>query len=182
MSLAIREKAKGKETRDQLLKLVKPPKYEDGMTKQSFKDQTDINKLLSKHQTAGSLAHLMKYPEATYGEFDGEFSLLDAQQRIQKANEIFDDLPSEVRREFGNNALSFVQFAGDPANNDKLRDLLPALAKPGSYFPNPVQRGGVGAGAATAPTGEAPANAGGGQPANPPPAGDGDTPAGGDPS
>ncbi|AJK28329.1 putative minor capsid protein [Eel River basin pequenovirus] len=136
--------------------------YNDGRTKQAFKDSTDINKILKKAQTTGSLAHLQKYPEAVYGDFDGEFDLLTAQQRISRANEIFADLPSEVRREFDNNALRFVQYAGDPANNDKLRELLPALAKPGSFFPNPVNRGGDGAAAATAPPAD-PA------PGNPPP-------------
>lgn len=125
--------------------------YSDGRTKQAFRDQCDINKILKKAAKVGSLAHLQKYPEAVYGEFDGEFDLLTAHERIAKANGIFDELPSEIRREFDNDALKFVQFAGDPENNDKLRDLLPALAKPGDYFPNPVQRGGVGAGAATAP-------------------------------
>jgi len=150
-------------------RIVKKKDYSDGMTKQAFADSCDINKMLNKAQQTGSLAHLMKYPEAVYGEFDGEFSLLDAQQRIQRANEIFADAPSEIRREFDNDALKFVRFAGDPANNDKLRDIFPALAAPGSFFPNPVQRGGVGAGAATAP-------AGSGEPGSPPPAPAGDTP------
>ena len=126
--------------------------FQPTMTKQAFKDQTDINKMLKKAQTAGSLAHLQKYPEAIYGQFLGtDFDLLTAHNQIEKANQIFADLPSEVRNEFGNNAISFVKFAGDPANNSKLRELFPAIAAPGSYFPNPVQRGGQGAGAATAP-------------------------------
>lgn len=130
---------------------VKKKKYDDGRTKQAFKDSCDINKMLKKAQTTGSISHLLKYPAPIYGSFDGEFDLLTAQAQIQKANKIFDDLPSEVRSEFNNDALAFVKFAGDPANNDKLRELLPAIAEPGSYFPNPVQRGGQGAGAATAP-------------------------------
>ena len=126
--------------------------YSDGRTKQSFKDNCDINKMLKKAQTAGSLSHLMKYPEPVYGEFDGEFDLLTATEKIARANEIFSDLPSEVRREFNGNAIDFVRFAADPANNDKLAEILPAIARPGDYFPNPVARGGQGAGAATAPT------------------------------
>lgn len=168
MSMYLREKATGGENRDSLLKLRPNPKYDDGRTKQAFKDSTDINKLLSKAQTQGSLSHLMKYPEPVYGQFDGEFDLLTATEKISKAGEIFADLPSEIRREFGNNALAFVNFAGDPANNDKLRDLLPALAKPGSYFPNPIHRGGVGAGAATAPVAN---NESGTPPPTPAPAG-----------
>lgn len=134
------------------------PEYDDGLTKQSFKDSCDINKMLKKAQTAGSLSHLMKYPEATYGEFDGEFNLLEATEKIAKANEIFNELPSEVRSEFQNNALNFVNFANDPANVGRLQELLPAIAAPGQYFPNPVQRGGQGAGAATAPADVSPAS------------------------
>lgn len=137
---------------------IRELEFKDGRTKQAFKDSTDINKMLNKAQRTGSLSHLMKYPEPVYGEFLGsEFDLLTAHNRIEKANEIFADLPSEIRNEFRNDPLAFVQFAGDPANNDKLRDLLPAIAKPGSYFPNPVERGGTGAGAATAPVSESPA-------------------------
>lgn len=142
-------------TREAMLKLVNNPVWGPSRTKQSFKDSADINKMLKKAQTHGSIEHLKKYPEAVYGEFDGDFDLLTAQERIKRANEIFADAPSEVRREFGNNALAFVQWAGNPENNDKLRELLPALAKPGSYFPNPVQRGGAGAGAATPAPGSA---------------------------
>ncbi len=114
--------------------------YGDGRTKQSFKDSTDINKMLKKAQTVGSLAHLQKYPAATYGAFDGTFDLLTAHEQIKKADIIFADLPSEIRNEFNNEALKFMRFAGDPENNDKLRELLPELAEPGRMFPNPVNR------------------------------------------
>lgn len=122
----------------------------DNRTKQAYKDTTDINKILKKAATGQSLAHLYKYPEATYGEFNGEFDLMTAFEKIEKGNQIFAELPSEVRREFNNDALSFLKFAGDPKNNGKLAELLPAIAKPGDHFPNPVKAGGLGAGMATA--------------------------------
>lgn len=125
--------------------------YSDGRAKQTFKDSCDINKMLKKAQQTGSIAHLNKYPEKIYGEFDGEFTLLEATQKIAKVGEIFAEMPSEIRREFNNNPLEFVAFANDPANVGRLAELLPKIAEPGAYFPNPVQRGGQGAGAATAP-------------------------------
>lgn len=127
------------------------PEYLDGRTKQAFKDQCDINKMLKKAQQTGTMSHLIKYPELQYGEFNGDFDLLTAASTIERANEIFSELPSEVRKEFGNDALSFVTFAGNPENQGKLAEILPKIAEPGSFFPNPVKRGGVGAGAATAP-------------------------------
>lgn len=125
-------------------------------TKQSFKDETDINKIMKKAQVSGSLSHLLKYPAPVYGEFEG-VDLLEAHRLIDRANEIFNDLPSEIKNEFGHDALKFAGFASDPANNEKLAEILPALARPGTQFPNPVKRGAAGAGAATPASGSDPA-------------------------
>lgn len=137
------------------------PEYNDGRTKQSFKDQCDINKILKKAQVKGGLAHVQKYPEAVYGEFDPSLDLFTARERIAKAEQIFMELPAEVRSEFRNDALEFVNYAGSLTPGE-LIDKIPAIAEPGNYFPNPVKMGGQGAGAATAPSGpkvsEAPSN------------------------
>ena len=39
---------------------IKKKVYDDGRTKQSFKDQCDINKILKKAMRTGSIAHLQK--------------------------------------------------------------------------------------------------------------------------
>jgi hypothetical protein len=153
-------------TRKEILEELAPKYKHPGRTKQSFKDQCDINQILKKAQVAGGISHVQKYDKAVYGEFDQTFDLLTARERIAAADKIFMDLPAEVRNEFGNDSLAFVKFAGDPANNDKLEQIIPAIAEPGNYFPNPVSRGGKGAGAATAPqtASEAPE-----EPISPPP-------------
>ena len=150
MSQEIRSKMEGGESREELLALRDEPVFGPGRTKQSFKDSTDINKILKKAQKAGSLAHLQKYDKAVYGEFHG-YDLLEAMGKIDRANEIFNDLPAEIRSEFRHDALAFAKFASDPSNNDRLAELLPAIAEPGQFFPNPVNQGGDGAGAATPP-------------------------------
>ena len=122
--------------------------YGEGRTKQAFKDQCDINKIIKKAQKAGSLAHVQKYPEAVYGEFDG-YDLLEAYGKLERAKEIFAELPSEVRNEFSNDALAFAGFASNPVNSSRLAELLPAIAEPERYFPNPVNAGKAGAGEAT---------------------------------
>ena len=114
---------------------IKTKKYDDGRTKQSFKDSTDINKMLAKAQREGSIAHLNKYPSAVYGEFTG-VDLLGAFQQVERAQAIFADLPSEVRKEFAGDAFKFAAYASDPANIDRLEELIPAIAKPGRYFPD----------------------------------------------
>lgn len=146
---------------------IKEKDYSDGRTKQAFKDQCDINKILKKAQQTGSITHLQKYPEMVYGEFDGEFDLLTAQNLLARGGEIFADLPSETRREFNNNPAEYLAFVNNPENRGRLKELLPELAKPGNFFPNPVARGRQGAGAAN-PEPELPASQPASEPASPP--------------
>lgn len=113
--------------------------YKDGRTKQSFKDQCDINKILKKAAVKGGLSHVQKYPEAVYGEFDPELDLFVARDRIAQAERIFMDLPAEVRREFNNDAVAFIQY-GKKVGIQQLIDEIPTIAEPGDLFPNPVSR------------------------------------------
>jgi phage internal scaffolding protein len=107
--------------------------YDDGRTKQAFKDSTDVNKIIARHQRAGTLSHLAKY-EGQYGDFS-DFDFFEAQNQLAKAKTIFDELPSEIRREFNNDPSRFFEFANEPENVGKLAEILPDLARPGRQFP-----------------------------------------------
>lgn len=102
----------------------------EARTKQSFKDETDVNRLVHKLQRGESIAHLQKYG-GVYGDFSDTDDLLTAHHRLQRGQKIFDELPGEVRREFGNNPLEFFKFVNDPGNAGRLEEVLPALARPG---------------------------------------------------
>ena len=108
-------------------------KYDDGLTKQSFKDSTDINKILHKAQRTGTISHINRYG-AMYGDFEA-FDFLEAQNQLAKAREIFDALPSELRAEFDQDPSQFFAYANDPANASRLEEVLPEIAEPGRYFP-----------------------------------------------
>lgn len=108
--------------------------YMDGRTKQSFKDSTDINKLLSRHQRAGTLSHLAQY-EAQYADFSDVPDLLTAQSRLAQGQKMFDELPSQVRREF-KDQFEFFEYVNNPVNAGRLSELLPPLAEPGRQRPD----------------------------------------------
>ncbi len=108
---------------------VPHPTYEDGRTKQSFKDETDINKILARAQKTGTISHLAKY-EGQYADFS-DFDFFESQIKLAQGREIFDALPSEIRNEFRNSQADFFAYVNDPANKDRLKKLLPALAAPG---------------------------------------------------
>ena len=111
------------------MQVTKKLNYNDGRTKQAFKDETDINKILKRAQKTGTILHLNKY-EGRYGDF-GDFDFFEAQMMLTKGREIFDALPSEIRNEFGQSQGDFFAYVNDPANKDRLEELLPALAAPG---------------------------------------------------
>ncbi len=103
--------------------------YDDGRTKQSFRDETDINKILKRAQKTGTISHLQQF-EGRYGDFTN-FDFFDAQLKLAAGREIFDALPSEIRNEFNQSQGDFFKYVNDPANKDRLNTLLPGLAAPG---------------------------------------------------
>ncbi len=105
--------------------------YDDGRTKQAFKDDTDINRILARAQKQGSISHLNKYG-GEFADFE-EFDFLEAQLQIRRAGEIFEALPPELRREFQQSPSMFFEFVNDPANKGRLKEIFPDLAKPGNY-------------------------------------------------
>ena len=44
-----------------MLGTQQPQEYTDGRTKQSFKDETDVNLIIQKHTRMGTLSHLEKW-------------------------------------------------------------------------------------------------------------------------
>lgn len=107
--------------------------YTDGRTKQSFKDATDINKLLRRAQINGGLSHLSMHG-AMYGDFSDVPELLEAHGRLQRGEKIYRALPSELRREFPS-MFEFFAYVNDPVNKDRLPELFPELAAPGRQVP-----------------------------------------------
>jgi hypothetical protein len=62
--------------------------------------------------------------------------LLHAHERLEKGKEIFQALPGEVRREFGQSPAEFFNFVNNPENSERLAEVLPALAAPGTQMPS----------------------------------------------
>ncbi len=104
-----------------------------GRTKQSQKDECDINKLLERSARSGSLSHLDKY-QAVYGDFTN-YDFQENQMKIAQAGTIFEELPAEIKREFKQSPAKFFEYVTDPENAERLPQLLPEIANRGNYFP-----------------------------------------------
>ncbi len=103
------------------------------MTKQSMKDETDINFILRKYAKTGLITHTAKH-KGDYGEFD-TFDFQEAMNFIIDAQETFDSLPSKIRKQFDNSPHAFVEFATNPDNLPEMQRM--GLAPAPEPAPNP---------------------------------------------
>ncbi len=92
-----------------------------GRTKQSMKDECDINKIMEKYQKTGAIAHVNKH-QSEYGFATSE-DFASAMRTCTIAQEMFDDLPSSIRRRFANNPAAFLDFVQDANNKKEGQDL-----------------------------------------------------------
>lgn len=100
---------------------------EPSMTQQHLKDACNINKIMAKYEKTGLVTHINQRA-AQYGDFSEVTDFQGALEKIAGANNMFMDLPAEIRQRFDNDPVYFVEFCSDPANIGELREL--GLAEP----------------------------------------------------
>ena len=119
-------------------------------TKQSFKDECDINNILGKYRKTGVIEHLNKHG-AEYGFASGD-TFQDAMNIVSRANSMFEELPAHIRSKFNNEPAAFLDFVQDEGNIEEMREL--GLAKPETPKPPKAAQ------AASEPSGTAKTDAG----------------------
>ncbi|AXH75649.1 MAG: internal scaffolding protein [Microviridae sp.] len=95
----------------------KPP----GRTKQSFKDECDINRIMARYATTGSL-DFINQREARYLDVDGA-DYQAAMDLVAGARSMFESLPSNVRARFDNDPAQLLDFLEKPYNRQEAIDL-----------------------------------------------------------
>lgn len=87
-------------------------------THQSFKDECDVNNIISSFNRTGYLVdptiRATRIP--SFGDFSAVPTFQEAQNAIREANELFASLPSYIRKRFSNNPGEMLAFLNDPAN------------------------------------------------------------------
>lgn len=97
------------------------------LTQQHFQDECCIHRILEQSMRTGAVQNVTR-AIARYGDFTEVNEYRENLHKISEANDAFAQLPATVRREFDNDPGKFFEFASNPANIDKLREL--GLAKP----------------------------------------------------
>lgn len=88
---------------------------------QAHKRQCDVNYILRDYAKTGLLKHATKYQ----GQYDDVTidSFQDAMFLVTRAQNMFNDLPSEIRKECNNNPAEFLKFVQDPKNKERMEEL-----------------------------------------------------------
>lgn len=91
------------------------------MTKQSFKEETDINYIVRKYQKTGMLSFVSDIAPQ-FMEVDS-LEYQDALNLVIQAQNAFDQMPSNLRKRFENDPAKFLQFTEDQNNLEEMYDL-----------------------------------------------------------
>lgn len=94
---------------------------EQGRTKQSFKDEADINNIMARYISTGQMP-VINQTAPQYLDVDGmEFQ--SAMQFVAGAQSLFQELPSSVRNRFNNDPAAFLDFTHDPKNREEMAQM-----------------------------------------------------------
>lgn len=99
-----------------------------GRTKQSFKEECDINNIMARFQRTGVLDFTTRH-QGTYMDVTG-LDYQRAMDLVVQGQELFDALPSSLRSRFHNEPAEFLDFVQDPKNAAELVELGLAKARP----------------------------------------------------
>lgn len=86
------------------------------MTQQHFKDECDINSIVSTYQRTGVLP---QRTDALYGDFSGiPTNPIEAKVVFDEAHDKFMQLPSDFRKLLDNSPAKFLDFIGKEENKE----------------------------------------------------------------
>lgn len=89
------------------------------MTKQSFKDETDITNILRKFQKTGIIEHINQH-HPIYTDLPDMTDYQSSLHTIMEAEHAFSTLPAAVRDHFDNDPALFLGAFNDPSQRDQL--------------------------------------------------------------
>lgn len=92
------------------------------LTKQSFTDECDINKIMAKYQKTGTLTHINNRPPR-YEDVSQIGDFREAQEKVAIGKSMFAILDAQTRERFGNDPANFFEFASDPENERQVLEM-----------------------------------------------------------
>lgn len=101
----------------------------ESMTKQSFKDECDINVIMARYERTGQMP--LSNVQAMFGDFSSGADLHANLNAVKLAEENFiQNVPADIRSRFSNDVGLFLDFVLDPKNEEEMVKLGLAVKKP----------------------------------------------------
>lgn len=110
--------------------------FPDGMTRQEFQEECDINTIMARYEQQGVISHVNR-ANPMYVDWSSMPDLRGRLDKFRLAGEAFMSLPAAVRKDFDNDPVKFVEFAQNPENLEKMRSY--GLAPPAPVEPPPMR-------------------------------------------
>lgn len=101
---------------------------DDSMTSQADAEDTDINVLVKRFGLTGEMPVLNRLPISA--DFVPTMDYHSALNQLQEADDIFMELPAEVRKRFDHDPGAFVNFCSDEKNREELVKMGLVVEKP----------------------------------------------------
>lgn len=99
----------------------------ESKTKQSFKDECDINVIMRRYEATGILPGMERAVGARYIDCTGA-DFQEAQLIVAAGKSAFAELPARIRARFANDPAKLMEFLADKRNLEEAREL--GLVKP----------------------------------------------------
>ncbi|AXH77042.1 MAG: internal scaffolding protein [Microviridae sp.] len=105
------------------------------VTKQCFKDEADINTIMSRYQSTGEMPVINEVAPQYLDATGFDFQVM--QDKVVEARNLFSTLPSSLRNRFSNDPAEFLSYVADEANYPEMRKLglLKEVALPQAMTP-----------------------------------------------
>jgi len=99
------------------------------LTKQAFKDEVDINKIISRYERTGMITAL-NTKKPFYGDVSDVKNYKECLETVKEAESLFMALTPEIRERFHNEPSELIEFLQDKNNTGEAIKLGIAKPKP----------------------------------------------------
>jgi len=91
-------------------------------TKQCFRDECDINTIMSRYQSTGEMP-VINEVAPQYLDVSSSFDFQSMQDQVIEARQLFMTLPSTLRTRFQNDPAAFIEYCADESNRPEMQKL-----------------------------------------------------------
>lgn len=99
------------------------------LTKQAFKDEVDINKIIAQFDKTGMITKV-NGSTPFYGDVSDIVDYQTSLNIVQKARDLFAGMDANVRERFSNDPDQMIKFLQDPSNLDEAVKLGMVVKRP----------------------------------------------------